>query len=400
MDTQTDLKASWLSELLAPVSVHEFLSRYWLKQHLFCRGSRERFSDLLSWRTLNDILEHHWRETYRFRLARQGRELDPASYADLEGLTPRIRSKDVTEHLRRGATLSFSAIDEVHTPLTRLAESFERLFRGGTQINIYAGWRALHGLDLHCDDEEIFILHLDGRKRWLLYGVSVDGVDKGELGTASVPPTGAVFDQIVQPGDVLYIPRGCYHVAVPMNEPALHLTVGVKNPRSKDLLTWVLERFGASALGDRDVPNLSNDDERLGYSEELRNAVLTGLAPDVVQQYFAETTATVKPRPSFSLPWSATPERLPRGDDFFVRLNVGSPLIVDRDSDGRCDEVRCGGRTWRFPRGMHWIIEQLNDGSAVRMGRLVAAVAGRLDEAMVRLLIEMLVSHDLAAITQ
>ena len=126
----------------------------------------------------------------------------------------------MTDQLRRGATLSFDGADEVHEPLRRLAESFEAFFHGGTQVNIYAGWRALHGLDLHRDNQEIFILQLDGRKRWLLYGSSVDEVNRSELTDRSVPPRGALLDQILGPGDLLYIPRGCYHVAVPMNEPA------------------------------------------------------------------------------------------------------------------------------------------------------------------------------------
>src|SRR5436190_18699530 len=111
--------SSWLSTLLAPVSEEEFLSRYWLKECLWCRGSAERFGGLLSWTALNEILAHHWREAYRFRMADQGKDLDPASYADLGGVTPRIRAKDVTDQLRRGATLSFDAIDELHEPLTR-----------------------------------------------------------------------------------------------------------------------------------------------------------------------------------------------------------------------------------------------------------------------------------------
>ena len=80
----------WLAALIAPVPVGEFVSVYWLKQHLFCRGTSDRFSSLISWTVINDILEHHWRETYRFRLARQGRDLDPVSYADLGGFTPRV----------------------------------------------------------------------------------------------------------------------------------------------------------------------------------------------------------------------------------------------------------------------------------------------------------------------
>lgn len=307
--------SSWLSALLAPVSVDEFVTRYWLKEHLLCRGSAE-FSGLLSWTAFNRILEHHWRETFRFRLASQGRDLEPASYADLEGVTPRIRAKDVTDHLRRGATLSFDAIDELHQPLTQLAESFEAFFRGGTKINIYAACRALHGLDLHRDNQEIFIFQLDGRKRWLLYGFSVESVDRSDLATSSVPPPGALLDQILQPGDLLYIPRGCYHLAVSMNEPTLHLTLGVKNPRGRDLLHWIVERLRSSDLADRDLPYLSGAPERVRYSEELRNVLLRDLKPDLVQQYFSETGPTSSHAPRSAFPGARHPHDCPRIEIF------------------------------------------------------------------------------------
>src|SRR5437660_5954873 len=50
------LSPAWLSTILAPVSLDEFLADHWLKQHLFCRGPAERFSELLSWSALNEIL--------------------------------------------------------------------------------------------------------------------------------------------------------------------------------------------------------------------------------------------------------------------------------------------------------------------------------------------------------
>ena len=387
-----------LAELLAPVTVDDFLSTYWLKRHLFCRGTADRFSPLLSWATLNDILEHHWRETFRFRLALQGRDLDPASYADLGGYTPRIRSKDVTDHLRRGATLSFDAIDEVHEPLTRLAQSFEAFFRGGTKINIYAGWRALHGLDLHRDNQEIFILQLDGRKRWLLYGFSIDGVDRTPLATSSVPPAGAELDVVVEPGDLLYIPRGCYHVAVPMNEPTLHLTLGVKNPRGMDVLHWMVERLSATPLAARDVPILASDADRRSYGEKLRQALLDGLDADLVEQYLAETGSNFKPRPSFSLPWSATAELLPEGRAFLLRLHAHTQIEVEDSRSSSC-EVQCGGRRFHFPRGMHCVIERLKNGSEVSMESLISALSGQLDEPALRMLIGMLIKENLVSLS-
>jgi ribosomal protein L16 Arg81 hydroxylase len=390
---------AWLTEFLAPVSVRDFVANYWLKRHLFCRGSKDKFSHLLSWPVLNTILEHHWRETFRFRLAQQGRDLSPESYADLNGYTPRIRAKDLTDRLRQGATLSFDAIDELHEPLTRLAESFESFFRGGTKINIYAGWRARHGLDLHRDNQEIFILQLDGRKRWVLYGLDIDGVDRSRLSETSVPPPGAEFDEVVEAGDLLYIPRGCYHVAVPMNEPTLHLTLGVKNPRGMDLLRWMAERLKASDIATRDLPILSTEAERIAYATRLRGALLDDLDADLVEQYLNETGSNFKPRPSFNLPWSATPELLLGDRDVSIRMLVRAHARSRTDEDGPF-ELRYGSRRFRFPRSMQPIVERLEGGVPRTISSLIDEMRGRLDDDAVRLLVGLLVKEGLVEIRQ
>src|SRR6185503_19836238 len=113
----------------------------------------------------------------------------------------------------------------------------------------------------------IFILQLDGPKRWLLYGDSVEGIDPGELRRSSCPPAGAVLDEVLQPGNLLYIPKGCYHVAIPMDEPVVHLTLSSKYPRTKDLARWMVERLSASGLAHEDVPLLADTDERRRYSD-------------------------------------------------------------------------------------------------------------------------------------
>jgi ribosomal protein L16 Arg81 hydroxylase len=398
MDTRSDPASSWLAALIAPVSPEEFVSRYWARQPLLCRGSATRFATLLSWTVLNDLLAHHWREPHRFRLARQGRDLDPASYSDVAASPATIRASEVTDQLRRGATLSFDAIDELHEPLTRLSESFELFFRSDTQINLYAAWRGLHGLDLHRDDQEVFVLHLEGRKRWLLYGSTVDGVDRTGLSGTGVPPAGASLDQVLEAGDLLYIPRGCYHVAVPMDEPALHLTVGVKTPRGIDLLHWIVNRLRAHDLADHELPLFAAPAERIRYAEQLRAALLDGLSSDLVEQYFCESGGNAKTRPSFNLPWSATPEGLPPGNGFLIRLTGRCHVAAAGGPGGEALDVRCRGRVCRFPRSMQWIIEQLDEKTSRPISHLIDAVAGRLDEGMIRTLVGMLLKHDLIAI--
>jgi len=398
LSTITERDSSWLAALVAPVSPDDFVRSYWTRQQLFCRGASNRFAHLLSWGELNDILEHHWREVYRFRLALQGRDLEPASYADLDGYTPRVRARDITDQLRRGATLSFDAIDELHPPLTQLAESFEQVFYGATKINIYAGWRALHGLDLHRDDQEIFILQLDGPKRWLLYGFSIAGIDPADLRSRSIPPDGATLDQVLEPGDVLYIPRGCYHVAVPMNLPTLHLTIGVKLPTTADLLAWMAQR--AAGIAARDVPTLADAPGRAKFSSDLRAAASAGLDEDLVEQYLAETGSNRRPRPSFSLPYSATAEGLPPGNAFSIRLQLPRPRLLSGNDNDSTMAWRCGSRTCLFPRAMRLILAELADGRSTSFESLAAALGGDLDGHSVRFLLGMLVSQNLVTIRQ
>jgi len=165
-----------------------------------------------------------------------------------------------------------------------------------------------------------------------------------------------------------------------------------------DLLLWIVNRLRTHEMADSELPLFAAPAERLRYAEELRRALLDGLSSDLVEQYFCETGGNSKTRPSFDLPWSATPEGLPAGNGFLVRLKGRSHVVAAGGQNGLAIEVRYRGRICRFPRSMQWIIEQLDENTPRPIGHLIDAVAGRLDEGMVRTLVEMLLKHDLIAI--
>jgi ribosomal protein L16 Arg81 hydroxylase len=382
---------STLSSLFAPLSLDEFGSRYWRQRHLLCRGAAERFAGLLSWAEFNRLLEHHWREPHRFRLARQGRDLEPATYIDAGSTTPRIRSAVVAEQLRCGATLAFHAVDEVHPPLRRLAEAFESLFWADTQINVYASCRMLHGLDVHRDDEEVFVLQVEGRKRWLLYGFSIERAPLGRR-DPSMPPTGALVDETLVPGDLLYVPKGCYHLAMPLNEPTLHLTVGVRNPSAADVLRWAIERQRGTS--DASLSPLDPPERRAQTIATAKNRLIE-IDDRLLDAYF-ESGSNRRQRPSFNLPFAAAPDGLPAGDDFVLELTERVQLLAG-DHPGSI-EVRCCGRRYRFPRAMRRLLEQLDGRGARRMNELVRAFEGALDESAIRTLAAMLVTERLVIV--
>jgi hypothetical protein len=379
-----------LADLLAPMSTEEFCARFWRIRHLLSRGAAARFAHLLSWTTFNRLLEQHWRETIRFRLTRNGRDLDPMVYTETRKTSRYVRPAAIAEQIRRGATLAFHAIDEVHPPLRKLAESFEAFFRADTNINVYAGCRAVRGLGLHCDHEDVFVLQLDGPKRWQLYGFDEGGGERQTQGSAEADEIR--LDETLAPGDLLYVPRGCYHVALAQDVPTLHVTISVRTPNDGDFVRWLVDQ-----RPHRELPPPDDGAAQSRFADQLGRTLREELAGDAKRRYF-RGSANLKPRPTFSLPWSATPEGLPAGRDFRVRLIGAVHIEPGLDSGAMSLDLVWRSRRYRFPRSMRWIVEVLSATDPVGMPELLERLAGRLDEAAVRILLAMLVKNGIAAV--
>jgi hypothetical protein len=80
-----------------------------------------------------------------------------------------------------------------------------------------------------------------------------------------------LWEGTLEDGDLLYIPRGWWHVALPLAEPTLHLTVGIHNRTGLDLLRWLAERMRASETFRRDLPRMSSAQVRAEHAARMRD---------------------------------------------------------------------------------------------------------------------------------
>jgi hypothetical protein len=145
---------------------------------------RDRFSDLLTWSALNEILRSHRLGTPRLRLVRGGDTLAEAAYC--EPRAPRhgpARNAPVPHRvhaqLRDGATLVLSNIEEIHPPIRDVATVLERRLRTGVQANLYASWTAQQGFGVHWDDHDVVVVQISGAKQWRIYGATTPPRDTG-----------------------------------------------------------------------------------------------------------------------------------------------------------------------------------------------------------------------------
>lgn len=400
--TQPDTGLESLARILEPCAPEEFLGSYWGAGFLHVRGRAGRFRRLMPWGRLGETLRRHRLDYPRLRLVRDGKPVPVAGYlrhttsARQKTSIPRLKHAELARHLREGATLVLDAVDELSEPVEGLAKGLELFFREHVQVNLYAGWQTSRGFDLHWDDHDVFILQVAGRKSWSVYGMTRPSPLVNDLEKAERPAHAPLWEGTLEDGDLLYIPRGWWHVAVPLAEPTLHLTVGVHNRTGLDLLRWLSERMRASETFRRDLPRLSSPGERAAHSARLREELLAAWDDSLLERFYEDLDARAEPRARVELPWDATPDAAPPAPGAVVHLLAPRPLKLE--AAGGVVEFDCMRRRWRFAEGALPVLRALEERRACTVAELCESARPQLAAETVRAFVTELARQGLVAV--
>lgn len=390
-----------LAQILEPCAPEDFLANSWGKNFRHVRGAAGKFAHLLPWERLNEILRRHRLDFPRLRLMQDGKRVPANTYlshttsASYKTSIPHLKPAGFIENLRAGATLVLDAVDELYGPLEELASGLELFFREHVQINCYAGWHTSRGFDLHWDDHDVFILQVAGRKRWRVYGMTRKFPitrDASDEKPASEP----IWEEVLEDGDLLYLPRGFWHVAFPMDEPTLHLTAGIHNRTGIDLLRWMIERMRERESFRQDLPRFESQAEQRAHLSRLREELMEEFNDGLLETYFADYDTAARARSAIGLPWSAERDALPQGNEARVRLLAPRPLDLSI-KDGVI-EFSSQKKRWRFAADAALILQPLEERRVLSVKELCEAARGRLDEKTVRAFLRELILQGLVAI--
>jgi hypothetical protein len=390
-----------LADVLAPVGTEEFLQDILGKRYQHVRGHAGKFTCFLKWRDLNQILASHRLDAPRLRLVREGKTLPPESFiayheSRRRGSSPmtRLRPAEFTRHLQEGATLILDAIDEIHEPIADLATHLERFLCARVQINLYAGWCTSPGFDVHWDGHDVFILQVSGRKHWKVYAMTREYPLPDDPKTKD-PPKIPIWEGMLEDGDLLYIPRGWWHVAVPVDEPTLHLTVGLHRATGLDFATWLMDRLRESAIVRQDLPRLGSAVDREAHLQRLRAVWEEGWHPKLLEDYFAYLDTRAFFRPYFGLPWTAGPAVIPTSESgWSVKWLVPRP--IERGQQNLV--VRGNGREWTFSAAAWPVLHALQENGTCLIDDLYERSAGQLTTEQLRIFLKELVNAGFASI--
>lgn len=225
------------------------------------------------------------------RLFKDGGELPEARYTVQQG-AHRVTDLDamLTEYAR-GATLQTIGIDLFHAPLRALCDAVIQAFAphiDRIHANAYLTPSDARGFDHHWDTHDVLVLQLEGRKHWQVHGAPIPfaapeqvcGPHRALIDEAVRHPP--IIDTVLEPGDLLYLPRGQIHAARAAGACSLHLTLGLHlNTRLSRLQqAWQLA-LEAHAHAHPEVRQALSQEPGQGEAQlaRAREQLLASLAP-------------------------------------------------------------------------------------------------------------------------
>ncbi|MFI8455948.1 JmjC domain-containing protein [Kitasatospora sp. NPDC085464] len=156
-----------------------------------------------------------------------------------EGFADRAK---VLARLRAGATLLLRCVDQWHRPtgelVARLSEELDRR----VEAFFFVTPAGAQGLAVHRDDADVFVLQSAGRKTWYVHDApAAPDWSLGELPDDEHSPQR--LRHVLEPGEVLYVPRGFAHRAVGAGGLSAHLSLTVRDLSLDDLRTALAGRL-------------------------------------------------------------------------------------------------------------------------------------------------------------
>lgn len=276
----------------------EFADEYWGRRALLTPRASD-FSDLFSASAVDELISRRGLRSPFLRVAKDGETLATSSFTSPAGVGATIADQlDDTalwRHFDAGATLVLQALQRTWEPIGAYAARLGEELGHPVQANAYITPPQNQGFDDHYDVHDVFVLQISGTKRWVIHEPVIDHPLRDQPWTdrrdqvAEAAAHDPVIDAVLEPGDVLYLPRGWLHAATAQGEVSIHLTLGVH--------TWtghaVAEQLAQAVVA------MLRDDPEVRASLPLGLEQLDESTVDLVRKRFAETLAVADPRPAF-----------------------------------------------------------------------------------------------------
>lgn len=377
-------------DVLGGITAEQFLSEYWQKKPLLVRNAMPEIASLLE---PNDVMELALEEHVTARLIKQ-KDRDPNQWSVKS--SPLLKAD--FQKMPKLWTLLVQAVDHYSFDLSALWKKFPFIpqWRRDDIMVSYAPQGGSVGK--HFDFYDVFLVQGYGHRRWQL-GQMCDTETSFVPGQPLklLPEIEVNFDEVLAPGDLLYVPPGLAHYGV-AEDDCLTYSFGFRMPNISDMMDRVGDKFSENETLRNPLLDIIRD--QVGAIGEVSSNELEYLKEHIMQQLhnsnvLEDAIMSLMSEPKY-------PENLPEAEeigtgDLEEALDQGYSLMLEPASRLLYTETDGDVLFWANGEGVCISeaftakLKQLADGEALLFGEdfadeeILEDVAALLNEAVLML---------------
>ena len=239
---------STLADLVSPLAEPEFLELLRRRELVYRSGANgDRYAPLLGWPALRRMIEVGDYPSKRPDDIRVTKEsgIIPASRWMTEG---KVDAAKLEAFLANGFSVVVLHLDEHVPALAAVCDEIRsRTLEGSFVGAVVTSGTGAGAFPVHYDPEDLVILQVEGTKRWQIFGPPVSNPVRN-MPKQSPPETEPFFDEVLEPGDLLFVPGGNWHRCESGLSTSVHLGIFFLPPTSWHAANQILRAFLSEEL--------------------------------------------------------------------------------------------------------------------------------------------------------
>ena len=261
-------------DVLGGITAEQFFAEYWQKKPLLVRNAMPEIAGLLE---PDDVMELALDENVTARLIKQ-KDRDPNQWSVKS--SPLLKAD--FQKMPKLWTLLVQAVDHYSFDLSELWKKFPFIpqWRRDDIMVSYAPQGGSVGK--HFDFYDVFLVQGYGHRRWQL-GQMCNAETEFVPGQPLklLPEMDVNFDEVLAPGDLLYVPPGLSHYGV-AEDDCLTFSFGFRMPNVSDMMDRVGDKFAENEVLRNPLTDIIRD--QISAAGEVTTNELEYLKSKIMEQ--------------------------------------------------------------------------------------------------------------------
>ena len=240
---------------------------------------------MLDWDELNHLIESGHYPFERLGVLRNSFSVVRTLHLK-DGQIDPIAFCSVLDH---GANLILRQLNEYLPRLWKLCRQIAD--RTGELVSAEAVVTTVKGvLPARFEKDDTCVLHIAGSKRWQLLGPPVVNPVKS-MSDQSAPQTAPVFDQVLHPGDLLFVPAGYWHRCENGVARSLHLSILFEPPYGRDVVGLLASQLVSDATFKQPLTRYADASALVEHEAALKSQLIDQVQQWSLASFLAERAA-------------------------------------------------------------------------------------------------------------